>query len=95
MPYLDLANHQPRAPPTHGVSPPAAERGGASDNSETGGAGEAGFFELRSCAGYLAGQEVFIDYGEKDNRWAAAARARFSRWHSAWRPAAVVGRGLE
>lgn len=116
VPYLDLANHQPKAPTSHGVnflncnhdgggsnssgSGSGGERsassgsasssggggdgdgsdsgnGGRSSSSNCGGGGistasctsHGAFFELSSAEAFSPGQEVFISYGEKDNRW--------------------------
>jgi len=64
VPYLDIANHQAKAPTTHGiVYNSSSGSGGASAASSS-----SGFFELSSDAAYAPGQEVLISYGEKDNR---------------------------
>jgi hypothetical protein len=79
VPFLDLANHRPRAAPAHTVTRHGGSSGDAGGGG--GGAGSGGFFELLSDQSYAPGEEVFVDYGEKDNRLVAAWRL------GAWLPA--------
>ncbi|KAI8472113.1 MAG: hypothetical protein J3K34DRAFT_504586 [Monoraphidium minutum] len=68
VPFLDLANHSPGAPPTHGIAGGSGSGSSSSGGGADGPAGAGGFFELMSSVDYAAGQEVFIDYGRKGSR---------------------------
>jgi hypothetical protein len=82
VPFFDIANHQAKAPTTHGLAYSSTSISGSDSTTTTtttsssssgggitNGAGEPApaFFELSSDAACTAGQELLTTYGKKDN----------------------------